>query len=297
MTKLVKKIILLFPPSFALWVYTFLLKPKLLRALANSILKSIIPASVNIGEGTLLLNPADAAVSGQLALGVYENFESDFFRSQIKEGMTIVDLGANIGYYTLIAAQHTGAGGKVLAYEPEPENYALLVKNIKSNGLIHVTPIKTAISNSSGTQKLYLTEDNKGTHSLVDNRQTGNSITVETDTLDNSLIIHNSPAIDVLKMDIEGAELLALEGMKKTITRSPNLIIFTEFYPKGIARFGRSPREFLDTLNQYNFSLSIIDEDRKELIPLAPNDFDSFIHSFSDKAEPNKNLYGVRKLT
>ena len=207
--------------------------------------------------------------------------------------MIVVDIGANIGYYSIIAAKRVGEEGKVFAYEPENENLILLEKNIEINSFNNIIAIKVALSNQFGTSKLYLTEDNKGTHSLIDNRQTNNSVAVGTDTLDHSLEQFGFPKIDLIKMDIEGAEILALDGFKRVIDTSPNLIMFIEFYPNAIRRLKREPIELLNNLKELGFSISVIDEDKKKLVPLV--NFNKFIDSFPKKTEVEK-IYMLRNI-
>src|SRR3989344_3914042 len=189
----------------------------LLKSLVNVTIKSIIPASIKITEGEILLNKIDVAVSGALALGMFEKRVLAMLRSSIKNGMNVIDIGANIGLYTVISSRRVGPSGKVFAYEPEEENFSLLSKNIEFNKLKNVTPIKMALANVAGNRTLYMAKDNKGHHSFSDDSSSDKKILVPTDTLDQSLIKYGSPKIDLIKMDIEGAEPLALEGMSGTI--------------------------------------------------------------------------------
>ena len=294
MSALLKKILLLLPPSFSRWVYTDLCRPKLLRLLADKILLSIIPESIRIEEGIIILDQTDVAVSGQLALDAYEKFETALFRKHVRSGMSIIDIGANIGYYTVIGARRVGKNGKIFCFEPEPSNYVRLNENITLNDLQNVVALKLALSDRAGISKLFLTKNNKGTHSLADQRQTGNFITVETAILDQVLAGYGSPKVDLIKMDIEGAEGLALKGMSKTIISNPDLTIFMEFYPKGLIRLGTQPIEFLNDLSGFGFVISVIDVDKRKLIPLPATDFESFLASFTVKGEPTKNLYATK---
>jgi len=145
--------------------------------------------------------------------GVYEKHETELFSGVVKEGMTVVDLGANIGYYTLLAAKLVGEKGKVFAFEPEPHNFALLVKNIKANGYDNVVPVQKAVSNRSGTTRLFLHQEDAGRHKIYDSHDSRDSIEVDVITLD-SLGEDNQYPIDLIKMDIEGAEMAALVGVE-----------------------------------------------------------------------------------
>ena len=294
MREIAKKILSFFPAEFPNKLYNTWLAFPPLKLLANFIIRRFIPYSIKIEEGEIILNKSDVTISGALALGAFEKVEIDIFRKTIHSGMNIVDMGANIGYYTIVAARRVGSKGKVFAFEPEETNVSFLRKNIEHNHLTNTIVEQKALSNSTGKQTLFLTKNNKGTHSLVNNRNTKNKTTVEIDTLDNALKKYDSPIIDIIKMDIEGAEVLALEGMRETISRNPHLIIFSEFYPKAISRFGRSPKSFLETFQNLGFTLFIIDENKNTLEPL--NDFEKLIKNFP-KHESFKNLYAVKTAT
>ena len=88
--------------------------------------------------------------------GVNEKYETELFKKMVQDGMVVVDIGANIGYYTLIAAKLVGNKGIVYAFEPEPSNYELLCQNIAINGYTNVVPIEKAVSKTSGKTKLYV---------------------------------------------------------------------------------------------------------------------------------------------
>ena len=207
--------------------------------------------------------------------------------------MTVIDIGASIGYYTIIAGKYVGKNGKVFAFEPEDRNFSLLSRNIVSNNLYNVIALKVALAGQSGDGLLYLDKDNKGHHSLSPpkNPAAKEAVLVELDTLDNILEKYGSPQIDLIKIDIEGAETLALEGMKKTIIKNPELVLFTEFYPAAIKRLGHSPFKFLADLQGAGFSLFEIDEDRKSLKKVE--DPEGFILNFP-KGESFTNLYATR---
>ena len=289
--KLTKKTLSILPPTMPAKIYNAMIKVPALKQLANSLIKSAIPDCLETEEWKLLLDKDDVAMSGYLALGSYEPETIRIFKESMKEGATVVDIGTNIGYYTIIAGKKVGQRGKVFGYEPNIDSFNLLQRNILINNFDNIIPINLAISNILGKRTLYL-GDNKCTHSFADNRKTGKNEMVITDTLDNSLKKYGSPRVDVIKMDIEGAEILALEGMRETIERSPKLTIFTELYPKAIKRLGRSPVEFLEKIRDFGFSVHAIDEDRKEIVTL--HDFESFVSNFRDD-ESYKNLYAVKK--
>ena len=92
----------------------------------------------------------------------YEKEQTILFRKLVDEGMNVVDIGANIGYYTLLAAELVGEKGKVFAFEPEPSNYDLLLRNVEINGYKNVTVVRKAVSNETGESSLFLSQKGFG---------------------------------------------------------------------------------------------------------------------------------------
>lgn len=197
--------------------------------------------------------------------GCYEKYETELFKKIVKKRMVVVDVGANIGYYTLIAAELVGEKGKVFAFEPEPENYALLVRNIEANGYKNAVPVPKAVSNKEGTTRLFLSPDgNTGWHRIYDLQDGWNSIEVETVSLD-EFFKDQEDRIDVIKMDVEGAEMAVLQGMSQILKRNVNLKIFTEFSPTLLEKFGSSPEGYLNQLIKHGFKLYGIDEQNEQI--------------------------------
>ena len=265
---IIRKVLTFLPASLPAKIYHAASLVPAFKTILNKIILSRIPTQITIPEGIIMLDQTDVAVSGALALGAFENTEADLFRKCLKPNLVIIDIGANIGYYAIIAGKGIGPRGKIFAYEPENRNFSFLKKNIEANKLANVIPLKIALSNEKGMSKLYLDEDNKGRHSLAYEKNK-ECLVIETDTLDNSLEQFGSPAVDIIKIDIEGAEFLALGGMTETIRRNPNLIIFSEFYPRAIIKLGGNPLAYLKKLVEFGFSLSDIDENAKRVVSIT----------------------------
>ena len=163
-------------------------KAKNIKNIANYILKFIIPKETKTKEGLFLeLDQSDPVASGAVALGVYERYESEIFRSKVKPGMTIIDIGANLGYYTAIASRLTGDKGLVIAFEPEPNFFKLLSRNISRNNLNNVACFELAIAEKNGLTDLYLSNENKGHNSIIRSEELKTSVQVKTTTLDDFL--------------------------------------------------------------------------------------------------------------
>jgi len=190
-----------------------------------------------------------------LEWGFYEKYETELFKKLIEKGMVVVDIGANIGYYTLLAARLVGEEGRVFAFEPDHYNYRLLCKNIEVNAHRNVIPVRKAIFSKSGKMKLFLDKSNLGGHSLSEaNVDKGASITIDATSLDDYFKNTNNK-IDVIKVDVQGSEMEVLEGMANTINQNVNLKIITEFWPIGLRNSGSSPIDFLKKLIECGFAL------------------------------------------
>jgi FkbM family methyltransferase len=248
--------------------YTTLLKPKPLRRLAHRIFLRCVPSHVTIDGLKLYLNPSDPVLSPSVAFGIYENYEQDIFRSFCKPGAIVVDVGANVGLYTLIAASRVGKNGKVIAIEPHPESYRYLQKTIELNGLNSVRSFNVALGDRRRKIDLFLTDENKADSRIYDATGQRQKITAEMIDLDHLLAENEITAVHVIKMDIQGAESVALRGMLKTLAQNPQVAIFTEFWPWGIEETGESPTDFLHGLSRAGFRFQAIDESRRELIDI-----------------------------
>lgn len=219
-------------------------------------------------EGNQMYVDVNSHIGSQLKERVaFEKYETALFKEQVKKGMTVVDIGANVGYYTLIAANLVGENGRVFAFEPGPDNYYLLLKNIEVNGYNNVIPMQKAVSDKVGTTKLFLSPDGiSELHRIYDLHDWRKAIEVETITLD-EVFKDKDDRIDVIKMDIEGAEMAALQGMRRILEQNDRLTIFTEFSPTAIRLSPYSPEQYLAELVKYGFKLFCIDEEKEEVIP------------------------------
>lgn len=198
--------------------------------------------------------------------GIYEPFETELVKKEIKNGDVVLDIGANIGYYTLVFAKIVGERGKVFAFEPDPTNFSLLKKNIEINGYKNVILVQKAVSNKTGKIKLYICEDNKGDHRIYNSHDGRQSIEVEVIRLDD-YFKNYSGQINFIKMDTQGAEGGAIQGMFD-ILRKNNVKITTEFWPIGLKRFGIDPQKYLKLLIEFGFKLHEVDEREKRIKPV-----------------------------
>lgn len=177
-----------------------------------------------------------------------------YFYEVLRNGMNVIDIGAHIGVYTVLAAEKVGDTGKVVAIEPEPENYKQLLKNIELNNFRNVTPLNIALFNHEGYENLYLSSLS-GSHSLSAKENIVSSIKVPLKTLDNLLEKLNLKKVDIIKIDTEGAEIPILKGAEKTLKTNPNakIIVASYHYPSEV-------EEVCQFLNERGFKTIVLKE-------------------------------------
>jgi FkbM family methyltransferase len=176
----------------------------------------------------ILLDPNDLGVSPSIGvLGWHEMKTTELFIKLVGLGSTVIDVGANIGYFTLLAAKLVGNNGIVISFEPEPTSFSLLTKSVGMNNFDNVTLAQKCISNIDGQQLLHLSPNhNKGLHSIARDLG-GSSILVPSARLDTIANTFGIGSIDLLKIDVEGAEPEVLEGAERLLseTRVRNIIM------------------------------------------------------------------------
>lgn len=152
----------------------------------------------------------------------YEPLETNKIRSLVKEGDTVIDAGANIGYYTILLSKAVGSSGKVYAFEPEAACFKLLKRNIEENSCKNVVLINKALSNKEGKIKFYIDEKDKGLSSMFENKKRASTeVNTEATLLDKEV----TEVVDFMKMDIEGAELNGLKGATTLLKTCKKIII------------------------------------------------------------------------
>lgn len=262
MTEVRKSLFDLFRKAYWVFQGRGIGKNPLLAGISNFVYKHFKPNGIiliSVQKHKMYLHPG-------YVLG-FERFETELFKSLVKKGMVVVDIGAYVGYYTLIAADLVGENGKVFAFEPDPSNYALLLKNIEANACKNVFPVQKAVSDRNERLQLFLSEENKAGHRLYDSYDGRESITVWATSLDRFLEGKDCK-VGLIKMDIEGSEMAALKGMTETLKQNDDLKILTEFWPMGLRRSGYSPEEFLGKLEDLGFELYHISDERFLLEPI-----------------------------
>jgi len=226
---------------------------KKLGKVLRSALERLTPSEVMIKvHGYNMVVPRDFALFG---VRPYEAETTELLLQLLKPEMTFVDVGAHVGYYSLLASIKVGPKGKVYSFEPEPYNYNLLIRNIMLNGCKNIFAIQKAVADFTGKTN-FIIAPYSVSHSLYSNGTVPNiaMIQVEVVSLDDFFGQLGWPKVDVLKMDIEGAEVKAFRGMKRLCERYPDLILITEFKPRRLHAAGSSEEEFFEALSSLGFN-------------------------------------------
>ena len=185
--------------------------------------------------------------------GVYrvEEKHREMMLGRIREGSTILDIGAHIGYYTLLFAKRAGADGRVIAFEPSTATYEKLLENISLNDFDNISTVKAAASNRSGTATINLAAGyNTGSTSLHFDSGAVGTEQVDTIAIDEYLSRHAIDDVNVVKIDVEGHELQVLEGMRATLAEPANQApeIFVEVNEKTLESAGTPVEAIFDEL-------------------------------------------------
>jgi FkbM family methyltransferase len=222
------------------------------------------------GEHAPSLSLATALIEGG-----YERATRELIERLLPAGGTFLDVGAHVGFYSLVAARRAGIQGRIFAFEPEMDNFRLLRKNIAENGYDNITAIPAAVCDRTGRAEIFVSRQGNDRHSLF--RNPGSPVeelaeNVDTTTLDDFAAALGWPTIDLVKMDIEGAEPLALAGMRRLLERSPRLRLIVEFSPGMLEAGGTPPQQFLEELARHKLEVRVIEDD-SSLVAISPAHF------------------------
>jgi FkbM family methyltransferase len=184
--------------------------------------------------------------------GQYEPQETLLLRHILRDGMTFVDVGANWGYFTLLAAHLVRRNGRVLSLEPDPRLFTLLESCVRRNALSQVTLLQLAAGNMLGEVGLWgykETDGNFGISTTVGAQARSlDSLTVEVTTLERVLDQHNVRRVDCMKIDIEGAEEAAIDGLGNALRTHRVARMLLELHPAQLAEQGSSPKRIAERL-------------------------------------------------
>jgi FkbM family methyltransferase len=232
---------------------------------ARNFLKGMAPIRAEAGSVSFQLMP-EGAVAFDIWSGLrFERPEVEFILKMLEPGMTFFDIGANIGVFSVAAGktlQETQSS--IYAFEPCPATFAILEKNLQENGLAGVRAYSLAVSERSGEASLYVNAAMKdGLNSLEDpshgDAEVVGTVAVRVTTLDEFIAKHEIPSVDVMKVDVEGAELLVFRGARGLLSREDAPLILYEGYSWCTAGFHYHPVEIMWLLEALGFEIFVLD--------------------------------------
>ena len=225
----------------------------------------------------------------------YEREMQNVIRSLVRPGMVVADIGANTGYVTLLLADLVGDAGRVISFEPYGPSFDLLRRNVESNGLRQVEVFCIALSDTTGISRLYLSAKNDGMHSfgdLIDETGVAGSspqVPVKTTTLDQFLEERGIPRIDVLKIDVEGAETLVFSGARSLLSRPDSPVILCEVYDVNQVRLQKSEKDLRAMLYAFGYRSYFMDKARTEFgIETSIKGLANILFTKNNPAGPNR---------
>lgn len=192
-------------------------------------------------------------IQRSIYLGTFESEESLQVKRHLKRGMTFVDAGANVGYYTLMGASLVDVTGRVFAFEPSPYAFRLLFDTLAENSITQVLAVHSALGDRSGEMQLFMPKK-PGNHtpSMIPNNG-GTPITVPVLKLDDYLREREIECVDLLKIDVEGLEPNVIKGAQQYLKSRRIRAILCEFNEPWLNANGSSSSDLYELLSSFGF--------------------------------------------
>ncbi len=227
--------------------------------------KLAVPVSPDViltrfGEFILSLPAKDHGMVASYVFG--DNIELGFrllFQKMVGEGMAVIDVGAHIGIYTLLASSRVGPNGHVFSFEPTPTTFDLLRENVGRTAFRPwVNLHQNAVSDKTGRLSFAISKDSSRNNSLFFDAQAERQEIVEVETVVLDQTIPEGQRVDLVKIDAEGAEPAVIRGMVRILERNPDILLFMEYAPEHIQRAGESAEALLRQLAGMGFRFYVI---------------------------------------
>jgi FkbM family methyltransferase len=178
--------------------------------------------------------------------------EAILLRRLVRPGLHVIDVGANIGLYSLLLARLVERSGSVLAFEPEPNLFAILRENCLSNDAANVVLFQCALGRANGLASFHRSVFNSGNNRLGRSSLGHDAVEVKIERFDD-LQPNSKP--DFVKIDVQGHELAALAGMERALSASPSVRVLFEFSPAALRKAGTAPELLLEFFRERGFAL------------------------------------------
>lgn len=228
----------------------------------------------------------DQYISGDLARnGVWEPFETEVFSRLCKPNDKILDLGANIGWYSIIAAKILNGSGSIMAFEPDGANARVLEMNAAisdENGTIQI--FRNAVADKKTEALFYKSDTNLGDHRLFSDGSAREASSVSVTTLDSIFSDKQQNLPDIVKSDTQGSEAKILKGAADLFSKGWRPVMILEFWPFGLSQSGDAPLELWNTLVNLGYQIFELSEENPVLVPLNR---ERLIHRLDNDISPS----------
>jgi FkbM family methyltransferase len=198
-----------------------------------------------------------------------DDFEISLLRKHIKKGDTVLDIGANIGYYAAMLSNSVGENGKVYCFEPDKTNFNHLEK--ATTNYKNISILNKAVGPKTEKIKIYTSKELNVDHRTYQPEEYDKVIEIDAVSIDDYLLLTErveAPKVDFIKMDIQGFEMQAIKGMTKTLANNPNIKLISEFWPYGLSKAGSSVTEFFNFLQSLQFNCYLLEKDALSLLTI-----------------------------
>jgi FkbM family methyltransferase len=243
-----------------------------------------------VHPGVRMMLYRDSELSRLIYLRSFEFQERLFTRRFLRENDVYVDVGANIGLFTVLAADRVGATGRVFAFEPVPGSFRRLQENIQLNGFTNVSAHQLALSDSGGEAEITIAGDGFDAWNSLGRPYMGQEearervqvISWDAFAADHDLV----GKVTMMKIDVEGWESRVLRGAHHTLSRDDAPTLYVEFTPAAAVNAGSSCAELFELLVSYGYQMYLPNEAVRGLESFGPRD-----------SYPNVNLLAVKDLS
>jgi len=196
-------------------------------------------------------------------------FEIKLLEQHVQQGDVVLDIGANIGYYALLLSDLVGNKGRVHCFEPDKKNYDYLQNSTSSKG--NVTINNKAAGPKTEILKIYTSKNLNVDHRTYKPDDYDQEIEIEAVSMDDYLfnnLKEEGGRVDFIKMDIQGFEMQAIQGMQKLLKKNKDVKIISEFWPYGLKKAGSSVTEYFKFLTENGFKCYLLEKKSLEKLSL-----------------------------
>jgi FkbM family methyltransferase len=231
----------------------------------RNLLTNHAPIHASVGEVAISLVPEGTIAFHTWSGMRFEHAELQFILRMLRPGMTFFDIGGNTGIFSLAAGRKLhGTGSRIYCFEPSPWTFSVLEKNLAQNQLTNVRAIRVALSEDIGEASLYVNASLKDALNSLEapshtDADVVGQVSVQATTLEEFISEHQIPRVDVMKVDVEGAELRVFRGARGLLERADAPLILYEGYSWCTAGFHYHPVEIMWLLESHGYELFVLD--------------------------------------